>query len=91
MLILRRRAGETLIVGGNIKIAVLDTSDGAVRLAIDAPREIPVLRGELLQAASANRDAASESAAPQELLAMLDAKKTRMGPDKGKEAMDNGG
>ncbi len=91
MLILRRRAGEALIVGGNIKITVLDTSDGAVRLAIEAPREIPVLRGELLQAANANRDAASESSTPQELLAMLDGKKSEGGPDKGKEAMDNGG
>ncbi len=91
MLILRRRAGEALIVGGNIKITVLDTSDGAVRLAIEAPREIPVLRGELLQAARANRDAASESSTPQELLAMLDGKKNGNAPDKGKEAMDNGG
>lgn len=75
MLILRRRAGEALVIGDDVKITVLDTSDGAVRLAIDAPREIPVLRSELLQAADANRDAASEGSAPRELLAMLDAKK----------------
>lgn len=71
MLILRRRTGETLLIGEEIKITVLDTSDGAVRLAIDAPREIHILRGELVQAQRANRDAANEQSAPEELLTLL--------------------
>ena len=72
MLILRRRAGETLLVGDDIKITVMDVYEGGVRLAIDAPKTVPVLRSELLQAADANRDAASkESARPDDLLDML--------------------
>ena len=72
MLILRRRAGETLLIGDDIKITVMDVYEGGVRLAIDAPKSIPVLRSELLQAADANRDAASkESARPDDLLDML--------------------
>lgn len=72
MLILRRRAGETIVIGDDIKITVMDVYEGGVRLAIDAPKSIPVLRSELLQAASANRDAAAqEPARPDELLGLL--------------------
>ena len=72
MLILRRKAGETLLIGDEVKVTVLDVYEGGVRLAIDAPRKIPVLRSELVQAADANRDAASQTR-PQELLDLLDA------------------
>ena len=71
MLILRRKAGKTLLIGDEVKITVMDVYEGGVRLAIDAPRRIPVLRSELVQAADANRDSASE-ARPQELLELLD-------------------
>ncbi len=71
MLILRRRTGESLVIGENVRITVIDSSDGAVRLAIDAPKEIPILRSELLQAADANRDAANEQVRPEELLPLL--------------------
>lgn len=71
MLILRRRPGETLLIGDNITLRVLETSDGSVRLAIDAPREVKILRGELVQAVDANRDAANEQARPEELQALL--------------------
>lgn len=72
MLILRRRAGETLLIGDDIKITVMDVYEGGVRLAIDAPKSVPVLRSELLQVADANRDAASkETARPDDLLDLL--------------------
>ncbi|MBE7008662.1 MAG: carbon storage regulator [Ruminococcaceae bacterium] len=72
MLILRRRAGETILIGDDVKITVMDVYEGGVRLAIDAPKSIPVLRSELLQAANANRDAAAkEPARPDELLGLL--------------------
>lgn len=71
MLILRRKAGETLLIGDEIKITVMDVYEGGVRLAIDAPKRIPVLRSELLQAADANRDAASDQNEPRQLLGLL--------------------
>lgn len=71
MLILRRKAGEMLLIGDEIKITVMDVYEGGVRLAIDAPKRIPVLRSELLQAADANRDAANEQTRPQELMGLL--------------------
>lgn len=72
MLILRRRAGETLLIGDNVKVTVMDVYEGGVRLAIDAPRSVQILRSELLQAVDANRDAAvKESKRPDELLGLL--------------------
>ena len=44
MLILRRKAGETLLIGDEVRITVMDVYEGGVRLAIDAPRMISVLR-----------------------------------------------
>ena len=71
MLILRRKAGETLLIGDNVKITVMDVYEGGVRLAIDAPKSIQILRSELLQAVDANRDAAKEPKRPDELLGLL--------------------
>jgi len=59
MLILRRKSGESIIIGDNIKVTVLDINEGGERLAIDAPKAIPILRNELLLAADANRDSAA--------------------------------
>ena len=74
MLILRRRAGESLLIGDNIKLTVMDVYEGGVRLAIDAPKSISVLRSELVQAVDANRDAAAHGEArPDKLLVLLGA------------------
>ena len=76
MLILRRRAGESILIGDNIRLTVLDVYEGGVRVAIDAPKNIPILRTELLQAADANRDAVNKGAEPQAaLLELLDLRK----------------
>lgn len=71
MLILRRKEGESFLIGDEIKVTVLTMGDGSVRLAIDAPKNVPILRSELLRAVDANRDAAEEQARPQELLELL--------------------
>ena len=48
MLVLSRKAGQTIVVANNISIAVLGVRRGAVRLGIQAPREMRVCREELL-------------------------------------------
>ena len=68
MLILRRKSGESIAIGQDITITVLDLNEGSVRLAIDAPKSVTILRSELLQAADANRDAAELSPALARLL-----------------------
>lgn len=69
MLILRRRMGQSFLIGEDIKVTVIATKDKEVQIAIDAPKEVSVLRSELVYAMSANRDAANEESLPQELLA----------------------
>ncbi len=48
MLLLSRRPGEQMLIGDDILVEVLEVSGTQVRLGITAPREVPVLREELL-------------------------------------------
>jgi len=48
MLVLSRNKGQTIEIEGGIEIEVLKISGNQVRLGIRAPREIQVLRGELV-------------------------------------------
>ena len=57
MLILRRKTGESLILNDNIKITVLESGADGVRLAIDAPKQVQILREELVEATKANQEA----------------------------------
>ena len=72
MLILQRKPGESVIIGEEISISVVSVEGGRVRLAISAPQEVSILRSELLDATTANRDSAAEEAVPAELLGLLD-------------------
>lgn len=71
MLILQRKAGESLLIGEDITVRVVSVDGVRVRLAISAPQDVPILRSELVTAATANRDAAMEETAPAELLDLL--------------------
>lgn len=57
MLILQRKASESLVINGNIKITIQEITADRVKIAIDAPREISIVRSELLEAASVNKEA----------------------------------
>jgi len=48
MLILSRKAGDSLMIGGGVRIVVLGVEGSSVRLGIDAPADVRVLRGEIL-------------------------------------------
>jgi carbon storage regulator len=53
MLVLSRKIGEKIHVGDDITIEVRRVAGNRVTLAVDAPREIRILRGELKEAAEA--------------------------------------
>jgi carbon storage regulator len=60
MLVLSRRVGESLVIGDEITITVLEQRGDVVRIGVDAPRHIQVRRQELLaEVAETNRAAAS--------------------------------
>lgn len=72
MLILQRKAGQSLRIGENVLVTVLGVENGRVRLAIEAPTDIPILRSELIAARAANQEASLPDDAPAgELLALL--------------------
>lgn len=47
MLVLTRRLMEKFYIGDDICVTVVRVAGGQVRLGIDAPRSVPVVRGEL--------------------------------------------
>lgn len=51
MLVLKRKEGQSIVVGGNIIIKVHKIEGKSVKLAIDAPKEISILRTELIERA----------------------------------------
>lgn len=52
MLVLSRKLGERICIGDNIFITVVDINRGKIRLGIEAPRNVPVYRQELLDGAA---------------------------------------
>lgn len=58
MLVLQRKKGEAVVIGKDITVTVSEIGTDFVRIAIDAPREISILRSELAEAVQANREAA---------------------------------
>lgn len=49
MLILTRKKGESIVIDENIEITIIESSDGKVKLGIDAPKTIEVHRSEVKQ------------------------------------------
>jgi carbon storage regulator len=47
MLVLTRKPGEKIHIGGDITIIVVNVKGTKIRLGIDAPKEVAVLRAEL--------------------------------------------
>lgn len=47
MLVITRKKGEAILIGENIEITVAKLDDGSVKLAINAPRNVTILRKEL--------------------------------------------
>ena len=64
MLVLTRRAGQSIVIGHDITVTVLDVRGDQVRLGINAPRTVDVHREEVfLELQRANRSAAARPAA----------------------------
>lgn len=49
MLVLTRRTGESLMVGEDVTVTVLEVRHDQVRIGIDAPRSVPVHRREIYE------------------------------------------
>lgn len=49
MLILNRKEGESIIIGDNIEIRILEIQDGKIKIGIEAPKEVTILRKEVYE------------------------------------------
>ncbi|MCL6577622.1 carbon storage regulator CsrA [Kyrpidia sp.] len=71
MLVLSRRAGEAILIGEDVRIVVLETRGDVVRLGIEAPRGVSILREEIfMQILEENRSAAERSQNAEEVVAV---------------------
>lgn len=48
MLIIARKEGESFLIGDNVEVKILEINDGAIKVGIDAPRNIKIVRKELI-------------------------------------------
>ncbi len=49
MLVLSRKIDESIVIGDNITIKVISVEKGVVKLGIDAPKNVSIVRNELLE------------------------------------------
>lgn len=57
MLVITRQTGDSLLVGENIRITVLEVNGDRVKIGIDAPRSVSIVRTEVLETRDSNREA----------------------------------
>lgn len=61
MLVLTRKQGQGFLLGDNVEITLLEISGDQVRIAIKAPKELRILRKELAETRTSNREAVLEA------------------------------
>ena len=57
MLILNRKAGESIILNEEIEVTILEIADGKIKLGIEAPKNVTILRKEVYEAVKAENEA----------------------------------
>lgn len=62
MLVLTRRSGESIVIGNDVVVTVLEVRHDQVRIGIDAPRSVQVHREEVYRQVIAENTAAVASA-----------------------------
>ena len=64
MLVFTRKKGESLVIGNEIEVTILNIGSGSVKVGIAAPRHISVHRHEVFEAIKRENLAASQSQIP---------------------------
>jgi carbon storage regulator len=65
MLVLSRKLGEKIVIGENITLIIIEIGRGKARIGIEAPRDMPIWRKEVLDAEN-GRPLPGEAAGPVE-------------------------
>ena len=61
MLVLARKKGESLVIGDGIEITITDVAGDKVRLGINAPQDVKIVRSEIIKTQEENKSAASSA------------------------------
>ncbi len=61
MLVISRKVGESLVLSDNIRITITSMSNDKVTIGIDAPKEVKVIRAELIETIEANKASSDSS------------------------------
>jgi carbon storage regulator len=72
MLVLTRKVGESVLIGGEIEIVLLDIKGDSVRIGVKAPRETRIQRAEIVEAVRDENSSAASAGVDAER-AILDA------------------
>lgn len=70
MLILSRKTGETLFINNDIEIKIIEVTGEKVKIGIQAPKDVKILRQELAQTMDSNKLSATKMS-PSKLRSML--------------------
>jgi carbon storage regulator len=62
MLVLSRKAGESIVIGNDVVITILEVRGGQIRVGVDAPRSLAVHRAEIYEQVLVENQAAARSA-----------------------------
>ena len=61
MLVLKRKAGESIIVSDNIEIKIIEVEEGRIKIGIDAPKEVSIIRKEVLEETKSENKTAAQN------------------------------
>ena len=63
MLALARKVNQSIVIGNDVEITILEIKGDQIKIGIDAPKSVPIYRKEVyLQIQEANKESASEGA-----------------------------
>ncbi len=60
MLILKRREGGSIVINGDIVVTILKIEGGSIKIGIDAPQQVEILRDELIGSRPSGADLGSK-------------------------------
>lgn len=71
MIVFRRLKGESIVIGDDIIVTVVEIRDDKVRIGVEAPKEVPIHRKEVLEALKQTCDSHQEDSPRGRLLRRL--------------------
>ena len=57
MLVITRQPGDSILIGEDIKVIILEVSGDKIKIGIDAPRSVRIMRSEVLDTEKSNQEA----------------------------------